>query len=269
MSKVLIVWLTVYMICGCGVAYYIHRDGEFRPIDTSGYMIASVFLWPLSFPVWLVSRPPSNIKDLSFEHTTAHFKQWSKTHKPRAIGDFSHWDKKAEEEEAEQDYLDYDGEVSGQTSPDKPYVIGESTIPIDGENSNNSQYEDLNGSAPRKVYNPFKNQPQPSFRSPTEDSNSTAQGNNGNNKVNLPSISDIIDDSHLKAKRAATTGKAFTDHNVRKLIDDGKLRDAYRVSRRMLKVSNELGEETRSKAYMRYLNEIENRLKAEKEGKNK
>ncbi len=262
MSKVFLVWLTVYVFCGCGVAYYIYRDGEFRPIDTSGYMIGSVFLWPFIFPVWLVTRPPNNVKDLSFEQTTAHFKQWSKNHKPRAIGDFSHWDKKAEE--GEEDYLDYYSDISGQTSPDKPYIIGESTIPINQRGSRNPQYDDINGSAPRKVYNPFKNQPQLSFRSSTVDSDSTAKKTNDSEKNNLPSISDIIDDSHLKAKREATKGTGFTDHNVRKLIDDGKLRDAYRVARRMLKVSTELGEEYRSKAYTRYLNEIENRLKAEK-----
>ncbi|MCD6218630.1 hypothetical protein J7L05_12365 [bacterium] len=259
-----LVWLTVYVLCGCGVAFFIHKDGEFRPIDTSGYMIGSVFIWPFIFPIWILTRPPSNIKDMTFEKSTAHFKQWSRNHKPRAIGDFSHWDKKSEE--GEEDHLDYDDGISGQTSPDKPYVIGENTIPIDENSPYNPQYDDSNGSSPRKVYNPFKNKPQPSFRSSGVDSNMTGKKSTDNGKVNLPSIADIIDDSHLKAKKAAPTGKAFTDHNVRKLIDDGKLRDAYRVARRMLKVSNELGEENRSKAYNRYLTEIENRMKAEKEG---
>ncbi len=266
-GKVFLVWLTVYMVCGCGVAFFIYKDGEFRPIDTSGYMIGAIFIWPFLFPVWMLIRPPSNIKDMTFEQSTAHFKQWSRTHKTRDIGDFSHWEKKSEDED-EIDYLDFDGEISGKTSPDKPYVIGESTIPIDPDSSYNPQHDDLNGSTPRKVYNPFANQPQPSFRSSGVDSNSTVEKstNDGKEKIELPSIADIIDDSHLKAKKEATKGKAFTDHNVRKLIDDGKLRDAYRVARRMLKVSSELGEENRSKAYNRYLSEIENRMKAEKEG---
>ena len=261
--KVVLVWLTVYMVCGCGVAFFIYKDGEFRPIDTSGYMIGSIFIWPFIFPVWMFIRPPSNIKDMTFEQSTAHFKKWSRTHKTRDIGDFSHWEKKSEGED-EVNHLDHDGDISGKTSPDKPYVIGENTIPIDPDSSYNPGYDDFNGSSPRKVYNPFENKPQPSFRSPGVDSNTTVKKSNDSGKVNLPSIADIIDDSHLKAKKATATGKAFTDHNVRKLIDDGKLRDAYRVARRMLKVSNELGEENRSKAYTRYLNEIENRLKAEK-----
>lgn len=255
------------MLCGCGVAFFIYKDGELRPIDASGYMIGSIFIWPFIFLIWILTRPASNIKDMTFEQSTAHFKQWSRNHKPRAIGDFSHWEKKSED--GEEDYLDFDDGISGQTSPDKPYVIGESTIPIDPDTSYNPQYNDANGSSPRKVYNPFENKPQPSFRSPDADSNSARKKstNDGKEKVGLPSIADIIDDSHLKAKKEAAKGKLFTDHNVRKLIDDGKLRDAYRVARRMLKVSTELGEENRTKAYNRYLNEIENRMNAEKEGK--
>lgn len=262
--NVFIPLLTVYVLCGCGVAFFIQRDGEFRPIDTSGYMIGSVFLWPLIFPAWLLTRPPANIKDLSFEQTTAHFKQWSKNHKPRAIGDFSHWDKKKEDET--EDYLDYDDDFSGATSPEKPYVIGENTIPMSEGRSYNPDYDDANGSAPRKVYNPFtsKNKPQPSFRSPADVPKPASEKTTDSEKIDLPSIADIIDDSHLKAKREAGKGKPFTDHNVRKLIDDGKLRDAYRVARRMLKVASELGEDNRTDAYMGYLSEIEILLQAEK-----
>ena len=251
-------------MCGIGVAVFINRDGEFRPVETSGYMIASVFIWPFVLPAWLISRPASQLKDLGFEKSTAHFKQWSKTHKSRDLGDLSYLDKKGGD--GDSDSLDYNGEVSGQTSPDSPYVIG------GGNHSNNlnNNYDSINNeiSVPRKSYNPFKNdksnspQDEPKFR-PVKKEKQVV----GNSSV--PSIADILDDTQILAKKVAKSGKPFADHNVRKLIDEGRLRDAFRVARRMMKVSQELGEENRSKAYTRYMSEIENRLKAEREEQDK
>ncbi|MFH1514450.1 MAG: hypothetical protein ABIG42_03225 [bacterium] len=264
--------MSLYVLCGLGVAVYISKDGEFRPIDTSGYMVASIFIWPFALPAWLVSRPPSQLKDLGFEKSTAHYKQWSKTHKTRDIGDFSHWDKKGSKEDA-----DNNGDISGKTSPDTPYVIGGGNLSNDRKQNNNysddfsySTLIENDVSVPRKSYNPFENG-EPGSQSFKKELKFRPVKTEKKTRTNtdVPSIADILEDNQILAKKTAKSGKPFSDHNVRKLIDEGRLRDAFRVAHRMLKVSQELGEENRSKAYTRYINEIENRLKAEQEEQDK
>ena len=264
-------------------AYWIFRDGEFRPIDSAVYMISAVVLWPIVIPAWIALRPPSKVKDLTWEKSYAHYKHWQKTHKVRDIGDIANLDKTsykgngASEEASE--------EVMGATSPDNPYVIGgkskrtksaqprreqprEDDYGWDEVGDRAPTYE-IDSTQPRQVYNPFRKNDSDN----ENDVDNVVVGNGNvksrpadlskkdNSQFSVPSISDILDDTAQPKTRKESKGP-FRDSNVRKLIDDGRLRDAYRVARRMLKVAQELGEDDRTEAYQRYLREIENRMKA-------
>lgn len=278
--------LAVYVLIGCGVAYYIHQDGEFRPIDTTGYCASAVFVWPISLAIWMVVRPPSQLKDLSYEKSFAHFKDWSKTHKPRDIGDFSYV-KDPKKDEKKDEYV---GDVTGATTPNNPYVIGESSsygmngivggsIPEDdyGDEDYIAHSNSYNDSAPRKVYNPFDSKnPNKQSKSQSQHDDNEIVINNGRKVVNpakktsganKPStISDIIDSEHAQIRKAGSkSGKPFKDPNVQMLIEKGKLRDAYRVSKRLLKVAHELGEDDRAEVYLGYLSDIENRIGKEQD----
>jgi hypothetical protein len=279
--------IVVYVLIGCGVAYFIHRDGEFRPIDTTMYSASAVFVWPVILPLWMISRPPSQVKDLNYEKSFAHFKDWSKTHKPRDIGDLSYF-KDPKKDEGKEDYI---GDVTGATSPDKPYVIGENSqysmggysIPEDDyiDEDSLAHSNSSNDSAPRKVYNPFDSKTQPKKPSKPvpkydDDDDGRIVINNGRKVVNPTSkasevnksstIADIIDSEHAQIRKAGSkTGKPFRDPNVQLLIEKGKLRDAYRVSKRLLKVAHELGEDDRAEVYLGYLNDIENRIGKEQD----
>ena len=271
-----------------GCAYWIFRDGEFRPIDTAVYCISSILLWPIVMPIWLVLRPPSQIKDLTYEKSYAHFRDWKKTHKVRDIGDLASLDRNlnkgngAKTEETE--------DVQGATSFDRPYVIGSAGHQKPNESYSDRMSQDEYGwdeiddrapvyeigtSKPRQVYNPFKKdkmtpeetrEPESVHELDLDAGEHTKPRKRvstprGESSFNVPSISDILDEPPSQKG----TGRVFRDANVRKLIDDGRLRDAYRVSRRMLKVAQELGEEDRVAAYRRYIREIENRMKAAQE----
>jgi hypothetical protein len=277
-------YFVIYVLAGCLIAYWIHRDAEFRSVDTTAYMVASIFVWPFVIPIWLVTRPPTQLKDLTFEKSYAHYKQWSRSHKGRDLGDLSYFDKqqhngngKNEKTESES----YVGDINGQTSPDNPYIIGSgksNSSEFFGENFNDEDYawDDVNDAAnvyeigasgPRKVYNPFKGQEQKKQGDPGESDGLKYKKVGSKPDETIPSIDDILENTssmqNSKKKPKDASAGPFVDHNVRKLIDDGRLRDAYRVAKRMLKVASELGEDERLKAYQRYISEIENRLNAE------
>ena len=277
----------LYILIGMACAYWIFRDGEFRPIDSAVYMISAVLLWPIVVPAWMVLRPPSQVKDLTWEKSYGHYKHWQKTHKVRDIGDIDNLDKTSykgngsKQEENE--------EIMGATSPDNPYVIGgkskrakstarpseqarEDDYGWDEVGDRAPQYE-IGTTAPRQAYNPFKknnfdqdSEPETLVLGNGAKSKTSDSARKDSPSFNVPSISDILDDGNQPKAKKETKGP-FRDANVRKLIDDQRLRDAYRVARRMLKVAQELGEEDRVEAYQRYLREIENRMKAaEKRG---
>ena len=277
--------LAVYVLIGCGVAFYIHRDGEFRPIDTTGYSASAVFVWPVTLAIWMIIRPTSQLKDLGYEKSFAHFKDWSKTHKPRDIGDFSYV-KEPKKDEKKEEYV---GDITGATSPDNPYVIGESSsYDVNGYAGGSIPEDDYvdedylarshsSNDSPRKAYNPFDSKiPKKSSKPLPKYDDSRIVINNGRNpgnpvkkasEVNKSStIADIIDSEHASIRKAGSkSGKPFRDPNVQMLIEKGKLRDAYRVSKRLLKVAHELGEDDRAEAYLGYLNDIENRIGKEKD----
>jgi len=276
-----------------GCAYWIFRDGEFRPIDTAIYCISSILLWPIVAPAWMVLRPPSQIKDLTWEKSYAHYKHWQKTHKVKDIGKLTTLDKKIIKGNGEKTQEQEEtAEFLRATSVDHPYVIGsagrtnsEESLPEKitedeygwDEIDDRAPTYEIGSSKPREAFNPFKKEKKASAKmryqrdiheqianeSEHPKTEKKVTPSRGSESFNVPSISDILEEQPSQAPREGV--KIFRDANVRKLIDDGRLRDAYRVCRRMMKVAQELGEEDRMVAYRRYLREIENRMKATQE----
>ncbi|MCG3153081.1 MAG: hypothetical protein GEEBNDBF_02389 [bacterium] len=54
----------------------------------------------------------------------------------------------------------------------------------------------------------------------------------------------------------------FQDHNLERLIEDGQLREAHRVAKRMLEIAARLGEAEKQAAYQQYFQDLERRIAA-------